>query len=129
MAKHAKGAIIIAAVVNFVLRLVYVECTYIFQILKSDTIYLYVSGPIVGALANKFGCRRVAMVGAVVSAVSFFVSTFSPNVTVMILLYGFCGGMSFESSSKGILKRKVICLMIIFVEFKNSSLCPAKINK
>ena len=51
-----------------------------------------ISGPIVGALVNKFGCRNVAMIGAVISSVSFFVSTFSPNVTVMILLYGFCGG-------------------------------------
>lgn len=52
-------------------------------------------GPIAGALTNIFGCRKVAMAGAVITAVSFFACTFSPNVNVMIFLYGFCGGTGF----------------------------------
>lgn len=52
-------------------------------------------GPIAAALVNKFGCRPVAIAGAAVAAVSFFVSTFSPNIQCMILFYGFCGGVGF----------------------------------
>ncbi|KAL4229058.1 hypothetical protein ACF0H5_012096 [Mactra antiquata] len=52
-------------------------------------------GPVVGALTNVFGCRKVAMVGAVITAVSFFLCTFSPNVETMIILYGLCGGTGF----------------------------------
>ncbi|XP_052805374.1 monocarboxylate transporter 12-like isoform X2 [Mya arenaria] len=52
-------------------------------------------GPLVGALVNKFGCRSVAMVGGVVTSVSFFLCTFSPNVETMIVLYGLCGGIGF----------------------------------
>ncbi|XP_052255650.1 monocarboxylate transporter 12-B-like isoform X2 [Dreissena polymorpha] len=52
-------------------------------------------GPLVSALVNIYGCRKVAMIGAVVTSVSFFVCTFSPDINVMILLYGFCGGLGF----------------------------------
>ncbi|XP_045207404.2 monocarboxylate transporter 13-like isoform X2 [Mercenaria mercenaria] len=52
-------------------------------------------GPIAGALTNIFGCRKVAMAGAIITSISFFVCTFSPNVNVMIVLYGFCGGTGF----------------------------------
>jgi len=46
----------------------------------------------VSALANKFGCRIVSIVGSVIAGVSFTVSQFSPNIDVMILTYGVMGG-------------------------------------
>ena len=49
-------------------------------------------GPISAALVNKFGCRPVAIAGAAFASISFFVSTFSPNIECMIVFYGFCGG-------------------------------------
>ena len=49
-------------------------------------------GPIAAALVNKFGCRPVAIAGAAFASLSFFVSTFSPNIECMIVFYGFCGG-------------------------------------
>lgn len=52
------------------------------------------TGPIVSALSNKFGCRIVTIVGAFSSAFFFFLSTFSPNVDVLIFLYGVMGGIS-----------------------------------
>ena len=51
-----------------------------------------ISGPIVSALANKYGCRRVSMAGSVVASFAFFISSFSPNVDVLILTYGVLGG-------------------------------------
>jgi len=43
---------------------------------------------------NKFGCRPVSMVGAVLSAFGFAISTLSPNIDVMMLTYGIIGGMT-----------------------------------
>ena len=52
----------------------------------------YFSGPIVSALANKFGCRAVTIAGSIVACIAYIVSTFSPNVDVLILTYGALGG-------------------------------------
>lgn len=52
-------------------------------------------GPVVGALVNKFGCRKVAICGAFISTIGLFLSTFSPTLEVMILLYGVVGGCGF----------------------------------
>ncbi|XP_060074290.1 monocarboxylate transporter 12-like [Ylistrum balloti] len=52
-------------------------------------------GPLVGAIARRFRCRRVAIVGAMVASIGLFLSTFSPNLDVMILLYGIVGGTGF----------------------------------
>ena len=50
------------------------------------------SGPIVGGLVNKFGCRPVCIAGAVVSWAAFSLSTFSPNVSILMITYGILGG-------------------------------------
>ena len=50
------------------------------------------SGPVVGGLVNRFGCRPVCISGAVISWAAFSISTFSPNITVLMLTYGFIGG-------------------------------------
>ncbi|XP_045207943.2 monocarboxylate transporter 3-like [Mercenaria mercenaria] len=49
-------------------------------------------GPISSIMVSVFGCRQVAVFGALLSAVSFFACTWSPNVQVMIILYGLLGG-------------------------------------
>ena len=54
------------------------------------------AGPIVSALANKFGCRSVTIVGSVCASISFFLSTFSPNINYLILTYGIMGGEDFK---------------------------------
>jgi len=53
------------------------------------------SGPIVGGLVNKFGCRPVCMVGAVLSWIAFSVSTLSTNVGMLMITYGIIGGFGF----------------------------------
>jgi len=50
------------------------------------------AGPIVSALANRFGCRIVSIVGSVIAGVFFIVSQFSPNIDVLIFTYGVMGG-------------------------------------
>ncbi|XP_065084865.1 uncharacterized protein LOC135707064 isoform X2 [Ochlerotatus camptorhynchus] len=57
---------------------------------------MYLSaGPVVSALANKYGCRAVCIAGSIISSVAFALSTLSPNVTVMMLTYGVMGGIGF----------------------------------
>ncbi|XP_033728182.1 monocarboxylate transporter 12-like [Pecten maximus] len=56
--------------------------------------YLFI-GPLVGVIESRFKCRRVAMVGAVVASLGLFLSTFSPNLDIMILLYGIVAGTGF----------------------------------
>jgi len=53
---------------------------------------LCVAGPVVSALANRFGCRIVSIVGSLIAGVFFAVSQFSPNIDVMIFTYGVMGG-------------------------------------
>lgn len=57
-------------------------------------IYL-IGGPIVSALANKFGCRPVAIGGSIMASVAFFVSSISPSVEMLLATYGFIGGFGF----------------------------------
>ena len=49
------------------------------------------SGPIVGGLVNKFGCRPVCIVGSIISCTGIALSMFSPNV---------CGCFSSKYSSR-----------------------------
>ena len=43
------------------------------------------SGPIVGGLVNKFGCRPVCIAGSVIACAGLALSTLSPNVPVLML--------------------------------------------
>jgi len=46
----------------------------------------------VGALANRFGCRIVSIIGSLIAGVFFAISQFSPNIDVLIFTYGVMGG-------------------------------------
>ena len=50
------------------------------------------SGPLVGGLVNRFGCRTVCMLGAVVAWAAISLSTLSPSPAVLMLTYGLLGG-------------------------------------
>eukprot|EP00092_Neocalanus_flemingeri_P041880 GFUD01045614.1.p1 GENE.GFUD01045614.1~~GFUD01045614.1.p1 ORF type:complete len:717 (-),score=114.69 GFUD01045614.1:192-2342(-) len=54
-------------------------------------VYL-MSGPIVGGLVNKYGCRPVCMAGSLISCVAFSLSIFATNVPMLMLTYGVLGG-------------------------------------
>lgn len=57
---------------------------------------MYLSaGPVVSALTNKFGCRTVCIAGSIIGCAAFVLSTFSPNVNVLMLTYGVMGGIGF----------------------------------
>ena len=50
------------------------------------------SGPIVSWLITKFGLRAVSISGAIISCVALFLSTMSPNVISLMIIYGIIGG-------------------------------------
>jgi len=50
------------------------------------------SGPLVGGLVNRFGCRPVCMLGGIVAWLAISLSTLSPSVPVLMLTYGVLGG-------------------------------------
>jgi len=54
-------------------------------------VYL-MSGPIVGGLVNKFGCRPVCMAGSLITCIAFSLSIFATNVPMLMLTYGVLGG-------------------------------------
>lgn len=68
------------------------ETSWIGSVLNGT--YLAV-GPVVSALVNVFGCRRVVTAGALLSFIGLFVSTFSRSLGVLIFTYGFLGGFGF----------------------------------
>lgn len=51
-----------------------------------------ISGPIASAFVNKFGARKVAIVGSCMAAAGLFLCTFSTNLDLMIFLYGGVAG-------------------------------------
>ncbi|XP_060078190.1 monocarboxylate transporter 9-like [Ylistrum balloti] len=55
----------------------------------------FLLGPFAGAAIKKSNCRNVAIFGTILSSVGLFLSTFSPDLDVMILLYGVVVGVGF----------------------------------
>jgi len=57
-------------------------------------VYLLV-GPIVSGLANRYGCRPIIIIGSIGAAACMVLSTLSPNVWAMMIIYGIFGGIFF----------------------------------
>lgn len=53
------------------------------------------TGPVVSALANKFGCRAVCIGGSILASAAFVLSTFSQSINMLMLTYGVLGGIGF----------------------------------
>ena len=44
---------------------------------------------------NKFGCRPICISGGIVTCIALILSTFVPNVPLLMLTYGLMGGFGF----------------------------------
>ncbi|KAF2359698.1 Major facilitator superfamily [Trinorchestia longiramus] len=53
------------------------------------------SGPISGALVNKFGCRVVTIMGSVLASVMLFLSIFAFNIYILYFTIGLGAGLGF----------------------------------
>lgn len=54
-----------------------------------------ITGPIVSALTNKFGCRTTCIIGSVIGMAAFAISTLSDSVYMLMVTYGIIGGIGF----------------------------------
>ena len=54
--------------------------------------FTYGTAPIAAALTNQIGIRGVYMIGSVVACFAFFLSAFSSNCYVLVLIFGVVGG-------------------------------------
>lgn len=54
---------------------------------------ILLTGPLASLLVNKLGARMTCIIGAIVSALAIFISTFSVNVYMLMVFYGVLGGM------------------------------------
>ena len=63
-----------------------------------DNIFRILAGPIVSWLVNKYGCRAVAITGAVVSSVGLGISVLATNVTTLYVTVGVVAGNGWRVS-------------------------------
>lgn len=49
------------------------------------------TGPIVSSLANKYGCRFVTILGAIIACIALVLSTAAPNIETLMVTYGIIG--------------------------------------
>jgi len=54
-----------------------------------------ISGPIAGALINKIGARKTCLLGCLISAIGFALSSYSVNVPMLMITFGVMGGYGF----------------------------------
>ncbi|XP_050298596.1 monocarboxylate transporter 14-like [Anthonomus grandis grandis] len=81
--------------------LLYIDFLNEFGASKSATSWigsLYVAVPLVGgplgsALVDRYGCKKMTIVGALISTCGFILSTFAKNIVVMYITFGFLGGI------------------------------------
>ncbi|XP_048745466.2 monocarboxylate transporter 9-like [Ostrea edulis] len=52
-------------------------------------------GPLASALTNRYGCRSVTIVGAIIAAVGFILSLFAPNIYYLFFSFGILSGLGF----------------------------------
>jgi len=57
-------------------------------------LFLLTKGPIVSGLTNAFGCRAVVMGGGLVTAIVYMLTLYAPSLDIMMITYGFLGGIS-----------------------------------
>lgn len=53
------------------------------------------AGPIVSALCNKFGCRKVCCVGGLIASFAYFITIFADSIEFLMVFQGVLGGFGF----------------------------------
>lgn len=90
----------IADGISFSFGLLYIEFLQEFGASKSVTSWigsLFVSvplltGPIMSALVDRYGCRSMTIVGGIISAIGFILSSFGKSIVFMYLTFGVIAG-------------------------------------
>ncbi|XP_034937463.1 monocarboxylate transporter 9-like [Chelonus insularis] len=91
----------IADGVSFSFGLLYIEFLEEFRASKSKTAWIgslfmavpLLSGPIMSALVDKYGCRNMTILGGLISGTGFILSSFGNSIEVMYLTFGILAGV------------------------------------
>lgn len=91
----------IADGVSFSFGLLYIEFLHEFNASKSKTAWIgslfmavpLLSGPIMSALVDRYGCRKMTVAGGLISGLGFILSSFSNSIEVMYLTFGVIAGL------------------------------------
>ncbi|XP_076659006.1 uncharacterized protein LOC143362593 [Halictus rubicundus] len=91
----------IADGVSFSFGLLYIEFLEEFGASKSKTAWIgslfmavpLLSGPIMSALVDRYGCRSMTIIGGLISGFGFVLSCFSNTIEVMYLTFGVIAGL------------------------------------
>ncbi|XP_043266520.1 uncharacterized protein [Venturia canescens] len=91
----------IADGVSFSFGLLYIEFLQAFGASKSKTAWIgslfmavpLLSGPVMSALVDRYGCRNMTILGGLVSGLGFVLSSFSNSIEVMYLTFGVIAGL------------------------------------
>lgn len=87
--------------VSFSFGLLYIEFLHEFGASKSKTAWIgslfmavpLLSGPIMSALVDRYGCRNMTIIGGLISGLGFILSIFSNTIEVMYLTFGVIAGL------------------------------------
>ncbi|XP_012284361.1 uncharacterized protein LOC105701830 isoform X2 [Orussus abietinus] len=91
----------IADGVSFSFGLLYIEFLQEFGASKSKTAWIgslfmavpLLSGPVMSALVDRYGCRNMTIAGGLISGLGFVLSSFSNTIEVMYLTFGVIAGL------------------------------------
>jgi len=87
--------------VSFSFGLLYIEFLHEFGASKSKTAWIgslfmavpLLCGPIMSALVDRYGCRKMTILGGLISGLGFILSIFSNSVELMYLTFGVIAGL------------------------------------
>lgn len=91
----------IADGVSFSFGLLYIEFLKEFGASKAKTAWIgslfmavpLLSGPVMSALVDRYGCRKMTIAGGLISGIGFVLSFFSNTIEVMYLTFGVIAGL------------------------------------
>lgn len=91
----------IADGISFSFGLLYIEFLHEFGESKSKTAWIgslfmavpLLSGPIMSALVDRYGCRKMTILGGLISGMGFILSMFGRTIEVMYLTFGVIAGL------------------------------------
>lgn len=87
--------------ISFSFGMLYIEFLKEFQESKSKTAWIgslfmavpLILGPVGSALVDKFGCRKMTILGGVISGLGFIISSFADSIEMVFFTFGFLSGL------------------------------------
>lgn len=91
----------IADGISFSFGLLYIEFLDEFQASKSTTAWIgslfiavpLLSGPVMSALVDRYGCRSMTILGGIISTIGFVLASISNSLEMMMLTFGVIAGL------------------------------------